>query len=255
MLITTSLNIYLNISRITSFFVGIGVGFILMLLLYLYAVIKSLNKKLKIRKVDVVDINEEEIKWLIDDAVKRFKNKHVRKENGFAKHLMQTTKELAYDISSKFYPKSKYPYLELTVDETLVLAHYVTNRIEELFDSKLLKLFRRMTLRKVAEINNQKNKIEETKVVKAAKKFKLGNVFSKTLKVINIANPVTWIKRLTFDQAINLITVKIGIAVVQITGEETYKIYSKKVFNEDKEFDLGVNDLFKDFSDMSEEDF
>jgi hypothetical protein len=38
--------------------------------------------------------------------------------------------------------------------------------------------------------------------------------------------------------------VKIGMAIIAITGEETYKIYSKKVFDEEKEIDSGFDDIY-----------
>ena len=79
--------------------------------------------------------------------------------------MYDVSKDLAFDIASKFYPKSKYPYLELTVDETLVLAHYVTNRLDELFKSKLLKLLRGVTLRRIAEFNDTKNKNRKLKLL------------------------------------------------------------------------------------------
>ena len=34
------------------------------------------------------------------------------------------------------------------------------------------------------------------------------------------------------------------MALIAITGEETYKIYSKKVFNQEKTIDTGVEDLY-----------
>lgn len=248
------INTNLSFAQFSSFFLGIGVGFLLMLLIYVYAVIKSLKKGLKTKNADVIDINEEEIKWLIEDARKRFKNKKQRKERGYGNHLYDVSKDLAFDIASKFYPKSKYPYLELTVDETLVLAHYVTNRLDELFKSKLLKLLRGVTLRRIAEFNDTKTKIEKTKVVKSVKKYKVVNVISNTVKALNVVNPLSWFKRLTFDQAIQIILIKIGLAVVSITGEETYKIYSKSVFNEEKTIDSDLEDALNRMNDLSDEE-
>ena len=39
---------------------------------------------------------------------------------------------------------------------------------------------------------------------------------------------------------------KIGLSIIAIVGEETYKIYSKKVFNEEKNIDTGVQNLYDD---------
>ena len=47
--------------------------------------------------------------------------------------LKNLSLELSKDIATKFYPESKYPLLELTIDETLMLGHYITDRIDKIF--------------------------------------------------------------------------------------------------------------------------
>jgi hypothetical protein len=44
----------------------------------------------------------------------------------------------------------------------------------------------------------------------------------------------------------NVILTKLGMSIIAITGEETYKIYSKKVFNEDRTMDTDVDRLYDD---------
>ena len=163
-------------------------GFFLLLLIYLYAVLKSLNKGLKLRHADETDIDEEEIKWLIDDAQAQFKDKDLRNEVGYATHLQNIAAELTVDISKKFYPKSKYPYLELTVDESLNLAHYITDRIEILLQGKILRMTRGLTLARISELNDTTTKIDQNKFVKAAKKY--SNITNTADAVMNAVNPV-----------------------------------------------------------------
>ncbi|MFH0767921.1 MAG: hypothetical protein ABII85_02710 [Bacillota bacterium] len=242
-------------STFISFILGISLGFLLLLLIYLYAVLKSMNKGLKLRGVDEQDIDEEEIKWLIKDAQKLFKNKETRNAVGFPKYLLEITKELSVDIAKKFYPKSKYPYLELTIDETLKLNHYVTNRLEQLLNGRILRLTRGLTLTKIVEMNDTKTKIENSAVVKTAKKY--GNVAKTTVAIINAVNPVYWFRKLTKEVAVNKVMVRIGMTLIAITGEETYKIYSKKVFDVEKTIDTGVDAIYdelnKDLKDAGEE--
>ncbi len=233
-------------STFISFLLGISFGFLLLLLIYLYAVLKSLNKGLKLRTADEEDIDEEEIKMLIKDAQKQFKNKEARVAVGFPKHLLDITTELSVDIAKKFYPKSKYPYLELTVDETLKLNHYVTDRLEELLSGRILRLTRGMTLTKLVEMNETKTKIENAKAMKAAKKF--SNVAKTTMAVINAVNPVYWFRKLTKEVAVNKVMIRIGMTIIAITGEETYKIYSKKVFDIEKTIDTGVDDIYEELA-------
>jgi hypothetical protein len=241
-----------DLSTFLSFLIGISFGFLILFLFYIYAVIKSLNKGLKLRSADEQDIDEEEIKWLIEDAQKQFKDKNLRNEIGLFKYLGQITRELSIDISKKFYPKSKYPYLELTVDETLKLSHYITNRIETLLEGKILQLTRGMTLAKIAEINDTKTKIENNPIVHTALKYRKAT--KAAMSIINAVNPVYWVRRLTQETVTNIVIVKIGVALIAITGEETYKIYSKKVFNEEKVIDTGVDALYEEIkADLKKE--
>src|SRR5690554_3686170 len=215
-----------------SFLIGVSFGFFLLLLIYLYAVLKSLNKGLKLRKADETDIDEEEIKWLIEDGQTQFKDKDLRNSVGYAKHLQHITTELTIDIAKKFYPKSKYPYLELTVDESLNLAHYITDRVEDLLKGKILRMTRGLTLAKIYELNETKTKVDNNKFVKAARKY--SKVTKAAVAVLNAVNPVYWFRKLTKETALNIIVVRIGLSIIAITGEETYKIYSKKVFRSEE---------------------
>jgi hypothetical protein len=249
------MQLYVSIGPITfdygmfvSFLIGVSFGFLFLLLIYLYAVLKSLNKNLKLRKTDEQDIDEEEIKWLINDAKKLFKDKKERDKVGYPKHLMIICKELSVDIAKKFFPKSKYPYLELTIDETLVLNHYITNRIEELFKSRMLKMFRGWTIAKIVEANEVKVNIENTALVKTAKKYKVAEVAKTTVAALNVMNPMYWLRKITVKISVDIVMVKIGMAIIAITGEETYKIYSKKVFDEEKEIDAGFDDIYKEIA-------
>ena len=184
------------------------------------------------------------------------KNKELRNEVGYAKHLQNITAELTVDIAKKFYPKSKYPYLELTVDETLNLAHYITDRVEDLLQGKILRMTRGLTLAKIYELNETKTKIDNNKFVKAARKY--SKVTKAAVAVLNAVNPVYWFRKLTKETALNIIVVRIGLSIIAITGEETYKIYSKKVFNVEKTIVTGVDDIYedlkKDFENAGEEE-
>ncbi len=244
--------INLDLSTLISFILGISFGFFLMLLIYLYSVLKSLDKGLKFRKADEEDIDEEEIKMLILDAQSLFKNKSERDRIGFFKYLLDINRELSVDIASKFYPNSRYPYLELTIDETLKLNHYITDRVEEMLSGKILGLTRGMTLSKIVEMNNTRVKIENNPFVKTAKKF--NKVTQVAVATMNAVNPVYWIRKGTTALVLPMIMVKIGMSIIAITGEETYKIYSKKMFNEEKTIDTGIDELYQDIEKVTGDD-
>ncbi|MDY0339533.1 MAG: hypothetical protein RBQ78_07230, partial [Acholeplasmataceae bacterium] len=72
-----------DLSALLSFILGVVFGFTLLLMIYVYAVILSMNKNLRLRKADETDIDEEEIKILIEDAQKLFKDKEQRQAVGY----------------------------------------------------------------------------------------------------------------------------------------------------------------------------
>lgn len=252
----TILNIFkainFDLQTFITFFLGIIMGFLILLLIYLYAVLKNLNKEMKLNKVQEEDIDEEEIKWMIEAAQNEFKDKKLREEMGYSKLLSRELKELTTDIAKKFYPNSPFPYLELTIDESLELVEYIKGRVDELVSNPIMRLFRGMTIRRIVELNQTKTKIEESRLVRSAKRHGFSKFAASTLRVINAANPFYWFKKATVDQVVKVVMVKIGLAIIGITGEETYKIYSKKVFNKEKTIDTNVDEIYESFK---EDDF
>ncbi len=232
----------LDVGLLVSFLLGTSFGFLLLFLLYIYAVINGLNKNARIKHAEEVDIDEEEIKWMIEDAKDQFKDKDKRNKEGMYTYLIKILGELSVDISKKFFPESKYPYLELTIDESLTLSHYITNRLDELLSGRILALTRGVTYAKIMEMTEMKSKVDQSIVGKAAKGY--SKVSKVAFATLNAVNPAYWIRKFTKETMINIVVVRIGLAVISITGEETYKIYSKKVFNVEKTIETGVDDLY-----------
>ena len=241
--------IEINVGWLITFFSGVLFGVTLLSLWYLVAVIASLNKGLRRAKVQEEDIDEKEIKWLIEDAHKIFKDKKIRNEVGYGPHLMKVALELSNDIATKFYPKSKYPYLELTLDETLILLKYVSDRFNNLLEKPVLKMFKGITLRRLITLNDAKTKIDNNLFVKASNKLKLNDIFKQSMMVLNVVNPVYWFRRLVLDNVAGAIMIKLGLVVISLTGEETYKIYSKKVFDQEANIDSGIENIYKELED------
>ncbi len=244
----------IDLGWIITFFSGVLFGFILMALWYIVAVLASLNKGIRKRGVDVEDIDQKEIEWLINDAHKSFKNKQKRNEVGFGQYLLDLSLELSNDIATKFYPRSKYPYLELSLDESLILLRYVSDRFNELLNKPILKMFKGMTLRRLITLNDAKVKIDNNLIVKTSNKLKAFEIFKNSMMVLNVVNPIYWFRRLVLDNVTNAVMVKLGLVVISLTGEETYKIYSKKVFNEERELDSGIEAIYKAMENTMKED-
>ena len=235
-----------NLPTIISFFAGVFLGFFFLFLVYIYAALKSLNKKRKIKKVQEENISEVEINYLIDESVKKYKkNKEERKEFGNLKYSINISKELATAICSKYYPKSKQPYLELTIDELLLLGKYISDRLDKLLDAKILNLIRKMTIKQILDLKKASESITNNKFVKTTIEAKPKKIYD----ALRLANPLFWIKKGTMDILIKVVMNRIYLSTIVIIGEETYKIYSKKVFVSDASEKLET-DLEKIYEDI-----
>ena len=247
-----------NFSVLISLLVGIGIGLTIALLFYLLSVLLAIKKTKYIIKADTIDVPFEECKKEIDRSVDLFKDKKIRGEDPTFNFAFKLSYDLMNTIAKKFFPNSEHPLYELTVDECLMLIDYIAKRMDEVFNYKGLKFLRRFKVSTLFSFAEAKEKIEENSIVRATKKFKVKEAFNSALKVINVINPVHYIKKYAVTFATNMIIKKICIILITVTGEETYKIYSKSVFNNDFEIDSEVDklkdELSSDVENAGEED-
>ena len=94
---------------------------------------------------------------------------------------------------------------------------------------------------------NATNKVTSSQAFKVANEVK--TVSGRVMKVLNVINPLTLIRKVTFEKAINLIIDKLCIVAIAVVGEETFKIYSKTVFNKTVEVDSNIDQVLKSIDD------
>jgi hypothetical protein len=118
--------------------------------------------------------------------------------------------------------------------------------VEEFVSAKILAVIKRRTLAQIKFLYDTKVKIGDMKIVKAAEEATVKKIGKTVLGVLNAVNPAYWVKRITVDKLYDLIIVRISLAVIAITGEETYKVYSKRVFVEPKDLDLNIDSIYEE---------
>ena len=141
---------------------------------------------------------------------------------------------VANTVASNYYPNSKYPLYELSVEELIHLLNYLSNRIDGIFSKPVLKMFRKMTISQIFRIIDTKKKIEENKLVKVATSSKTKKIFQSVMTVINYANPIYWIKKVVINTSLTFTLNRIFLLVLDIVSDETNKAYSKSLFNEER---------------------
>lgn len=242
-----------NLSILISFLLGIFLGVVIAILVYLILVLSTMNKNKKVFKPQVENVDSNEIVKLIEDSKNQFKDELLRSDTPYITYAIDITKKMVYEIAHKFYPKSKRPLLEISIDEALMLFNYISKRLDELLDHKGLRFLKKFKISFIMGLYDVKENINENDLVKATKKYKLKNAFNAAKNALNLINPVYWIRKFVMSKAINVIIKKLCVVMISVAGEETYKIYSKSIYNEYNEIDTGVVELVDDLEKTVEE--
>ena len=223
MLFVENVEIPFEFGSIIAYLSGIATGFILAGLIYVLLMLLSINKSKKIIEASVNNISEEDVRIMISQAKDNYKllktseAKEI-KENAYKESVLT----LVNNIASKCFPNSKKPLQELSIDESLLLAKYVIQRIEEILDKKVVRIVKKLTVKQIVTLLTTKKKIDNNAIVKEAKKV------SKIAKIgLTIVNTITKPFKLIGTGTKNLILNKIMLVTFDIIGEETYKIYTK----------------------------
>ncbi len=238
-----------------NFFLGMITGVVLFLLLVTIFSIRGKNLSLDTKKPEG-EISEDDLRKLIEHRQTSLKRTIKLKNDGAYKITLDMSLELVEEISRYFFPNSKYPMYELSVNELLELNHYITNRIDEILEVPILKNAKKTRIITIVNMYEKKRMIEESKIAKAAKKMRLGTVVKYGGMALNAINPVYWFRKLVLSTSMDVITRKLCIAIIGVVGEETAKVYSKKLFDQDVDLGLveaNMQDLLSEGDDEPEE--
>ena len=242
-----------DIASLISFLFGILVGCALLTLIYSILVVSSIKSKKYITKSKTIEVTDEMVKEMVENARKAYSDKTLKGAKSSIAHCTTVCTDLVTDIARKFFPKSKRPLAELTIDEILSLCVYVSERVNIILDRPGLRLIKKLKLSTLLALGDAKKMIDDSALMKLTKKYKLKKVFSAVLGVVNIFNPIYWVRRLFINTSIDFAINRLCISIIGIVGEETYKIYSKRVFEEERYIDTNVGDIVESIEKQLEE--
>ena len=231
------------LSQIPVFFFGMLTGMVVLTAAFVFLFIRS--RVIDVEKVTrpTSEVDPDVLIELVKSKQNEFKKQRKLKEESVSKITFNLGFELVGEIAKYFFPDSKYPTLELSVNEILNLNHYITDRIDELLDKPIIKNTKKMQIVKVMEMLDKKKAVEESKIAKAAKRMKLGKVAKFGGMALNALNPVYWFRKAVISTSISAMTKKICIVIIGIVGEETIKVYSKALFEEPVDIKLVESEM------------
>lgn len=215
--------------------VGIIIGFVICASIYGILLMKSIHQEEIKYKKEKVTIDETKM----NDIVDSIKNAYISESEGLnvkgrfeilGSKLLQTM----HEIASSYYPNSKYPLYELTIEEAILFIHYLSNRVDSIFENSILRPFKKLSISKIFEILDTKKRIESTKLAKMAKTTHLGKIKNTIISAIKIINPFHWLKKLVVNSTIDFAMRKVALLMIDIVADETSKTYSKSIFDKEK---------------------
>lgn len=230
----------ISLGGFINFFLGMFTGMVVLLGAMVFLSFRGKHINLDDIKMPDKDLSPDDLKQLIETRQIKLKRNLKVKGASTARVTLDIAYELLEEISRYFYPESKYPMFELSVQELIELNHYISTRVDELLEVPILKNAKKTKIISIINMYEKKRAVEQSKIVKAAKRAKLGKVLKYGSMALNVVNPVYWFRKLVLSTSIDAMTRKLCVVVVGVVGEETAKVYSKKLF--DKDVELGLVD-------------
>ncbi|MDD4212659.1 MAG: hypothetical protein PHY42_04610 [Bacilli bacterium] len=231
------------------FITGIVFGMILSVLIYVIILMTTIKREQRFITQCENQVDDETIQKAIQSAQNVYREEALPLNAGEKIAAIKNISwDLINDIAKLHYPDSKYPIYELSIDEILMLNHYITKRIEHIFDRKILRRVRKLKLSTIVKYLDMKKKIDENKLVKAAQTTTRSKTVQFLFTALNSINPVFWAKKVFTSAIIPAATNRIATLIIDIVGEETRRVYSKSAFIDDE-----VNSEMKKTIDILED--
>ena len=239
--------IQIDITTILNFLLGVLTGFVLLFLTLLLIVTINERKRYRKRILNKLPLEDHEVFDLIEIKQNQLLETVRLTDNAYFRVAFDLSYELLEEIAEHYFPKAKYPIFEITIEELLELNRYITKRVEEMVNGKILKHFKNYRISSIINMLHMKKALDNSKLMKLNRKFKLSKILNIGRAVVNYANPVYWFRRLAIKPTTEVLTKEICKYFIAVVGEETNKIYSKS-FSENKNED----DLEEKFDEIIE---
>ncbi|MCK4551475.1 MAG: hypothetical protein KAU02_01065 [Tenericutes bacterium] len=218
---------------IRYFLLGIVTGIVLLVLSLVGIFSLKERKKTKDRMANGIPLDDKIVYDMIESKHNQLDKTVKLTDNGYFKVAIDLSIELTEEIARYYFPKSRFPLYELSIQELLNLNYYITKRLEEKMNGKIFKLFKSYRISSIIDILNTRKRINSSKLMQLTRKLKLQQFYSGARAVLNYANPVYWFRKLAIKPTTVVVTKEVCKYIISIFGEETNKIYSKAIFKEE----------------------
>lgn len=219
-----------DLQSISNFLLGFLTGFVLFSLFLALIFIRSKKRKDKIYYSQSEPIQDEVIRYMIEEKQKVLTDTVKVADNAYFRVAFELSFDLIHDIAKHYFPNSAYPIYELSVQELLNLILYIQNRLQKIVNGKIVNLFKNSRISTLVDIINKKKAFDNSKIMKLSQKLKVSKFLEYAKMVLNYGNPIYWFRRFALKPSTTLVIKETCKMIIRITGEETNKVYSKKIF-------------------------
>lgn len=232
----------IDYSLIILFLIGLVIGIVFFGIIFLIVMMSTRRNSSYVVK-SKTDITLEELQQKVDNAVLEFKEKCKEKDAKEFPICMEISKRLISEISTIFFPKSKYPLFELTIDELLDLGIELSSNVEERLDKKVITKVAKKQI-KVSFLLGLSDKPTEKNISELEKENSKGKIFSQFAGFIK--KKISDVTNAVINKALNVFDIipMVCILIIHICGEETYKAFYKKIYKNDNiVVDTGIDQI------------
>lgn len=215
---------------IRNFLLGMGTGFVLLAVFVALMLITSRKKQTKIIMSKELTLNDTKIQEMIEFKQNQLIETARIADNAYFRVAFELSMELMTDIDKYYFKDSKYPIFELSIQELLNLNYYITKRLEKLINGRFIRRFKNYRISTIVNILNKKKALDNSKLMKLNRQYKVSKILSIGSAVLNYANPIYWFRKFAIKPSTTLVTKEACKLIIRIVGEETNKLYSKKMF-------------------------
>jgi len=215
---------------IKNFLLGLMSGFVLLALFVAFILLTERKTKQKIKFSKQSSLEDKVVSDMIQAKQNEMLETVKTTDSAYFSVAFDLSIELMNEIARYYFPESKYPMYELSIQELLDLAKYITNRLEGIVNGKFIRRFKNYRVSTIINIINKKKAIDNSKLMKLSKKLQISKLYSVGKTVLNYANPIFWFKKLAVKPSTTLVTKEVCKLIISIFGEETNRIYGKKMY-------------------------
>lgn len=227
------------------FFIGILIGLLIFAVVFLSLRLSN-KKNRKYTILTKTKINEDDVKVLIDNALDDFNNKNDKHDTPIFSICYDVSKKLLIDMAKLYFPKSKYPLLELSIDEFMSMLNSISQRVDYEIenyhvvgsDGYLTNKVNNMAInfvkkKTIGEVLTMVSKKEEDDSPLKKKENAFVNIFKRSFNSIKTAILNKGLD--TFEILPNLSRI-----IIYIVGEEAMRAFSLKVNNQSSSSDKNL---------------